>query len=265
MSLALDRWLARETIASLVTFILLGVIGACAWGWNTYSNQHPEAVGFDFWDSSRHFWGYLLTRFYKAYIWLWLMPSLVHIQIGIIVCIRRLLRDASEQKGIVLEPFHSDDAGGLSVFVDTALNPMIPTVFIGSMISLSAVLVHRRYDVTTVSGLTLACLTLVLLYFAPGTTLRSVIQQEKRRQISQITQLQQRIYGQISESVSNSELSGDVDAMMALTSVISRIRSLSEWPQLARVIRFATIAWTSPTVLWIANKMFEKLSASITF
>jgi hypothetical protein len=260
----LDKWLQRGTNRSRVSYSLFILVGTSAWAWNTYSNQHPEAVGFDFWDSSRHFWGYFLTRFYKAYIWLCLIPALVHIQVGIILTVRRLLRDATAHRGIVLQPFHPDGAGGLRFFIATALNPMVPTVFIASMISLSAVLVHRRYDVTTVGGLTLACFVFVSLYFVPGTALRDAIRHEKERQIAEIAHIQQQLYMTLSSDVSRANLHDEVDAMMSLSAVIERIRSISEWPQLIRVVRLATVAWTSPSVLWLANKLFEKVSAKLT-
>ena len=52
----------------------------------------------------------------------------------------------------------------------------------------------------------------------------------------------------------------DVDAMIGLSAVVDKIRTLPEWPQLRAVIRLAVLAWSSPSVLWVANKAFERLT-----
>jgi len=259
----LAAWVSGENNRSRLTYALLTALGACAWAWNTYSNERPEAVGFDFWDSSRHFWGFLITRLYKGYIWFGVMPCVAHIQVGLVVAIRRLIRDASRHRGLVLEPFHSDGAGGLSIFIETVLSPMVPTVFIGSMISLSAVVVHKRYDVTTVGGLSLACAAFILMYFFPATTLRNAIRREKRRQVRRIALLQQQLYGEVTTKLGiRTALVDSVGAMMGLTPVVNRVRKLPEWPQMQRTFRLAALAWSSPAVVWIGRKSLEKLLAS---
>lgn len=261
----LGIWLRAESNGSRIVYGLLTTLGACAWAWNTYSNQRPETVGFDFWDSNRHLWGFSVTRFYKGYFWFGVLPCVAHIQIGLLFAMRRLIRDANRRRGLIMEPYHSDGAGGLSVFIDTALNPMVPTVFIASMISLSAVFVHKRYDITTVSGLTLACLAFILMYLMPATTLRNAIKREKRRQLRKIARLQQKLYGEVTTPVtrdSSLKVAESVETIMGLTSVVERVRMLPEWPQLHRTFRLVVLAWGSPVVVWAGEKGLTKLLAA---
>lgn len=260
----MESWLKRDTNVSKLVYGALLTVGAGAWAWNSYSNQRPAAVGFDFWDSSRHIWGYSITRIYKLYVWLALMPALVHLQLGLIAVTRRTLTEARKERSLLLQPFHADGAGGLSVFLEIALSPMVPSVFIASMISLSAALVHQRYDITTLGGLTLTCSTFVAMYLVPATALRRAIAAEKRNQISAIATLQQHLYADVKDhQIISSKLQGTVDTMLSLSSVAERIRAVSEWPQLRFTVRLTALAWGSPALVWAAKIFVSRLTGAL--
>jgi hypothetical protein len=255
----IGEWTQRRTNQSRMMYVALLVVGGCAWSWNTYSNQRPDVVGFDFWDSSRHLWGYSLTRLYKGYVWFGLVPALVHTLVGLIIATRRLLLDATASNGLVFEPFDPDGAGGMTFFIDIALTPMVPVVFVASMISLSAVLVHQKYDVTTIAGVSLACLIFILMYLVPATALRKAILAEKRRQISSIANLQQSLYVAVTQAHQSSDLSEPVETMLQLDSVIARIKTLTEWPQLRGILRLVALAWGSPILAWATKTLADRL------
>jgi hypothetical protein len=248
----IEAWINRRTAWSKITYSVLTSVGLAILAWNSYSNQKPiPEVGFEFWDSISYIWGYAITRFEKLYFWLLLMPCLFHLQFLVVLQMSRLLIHAAKHHGLVLRPYHEDGAGGTRALIDTVLHQLMPTFFFASMLSLSAMIAHRKFDPTTIGSLSLTCGLFFLLYLVPAIALRNAIVVEKRRQMADIARRQESLYATIVAAKPDNEAAGTIGK---LSEIAAHLKQLPEWPQFAQVARIGTLAMGSPSVLWAYHR-----------
>lgn len=251
----ISKWVHLKTPWSAITYSVLTSIGFVVLGWNSYSNQRPlPEVGFDFWDSISFPWGYTVTRIEKLYVWVLLMPALLHLQVLVVAELSRLLNHAAKRQGLVLKPYHEDGAGGTRALIDTVLHQLMPTFFFASALGFGTMLVHQKFDPTTVGGLALACVLFLLIYLVPAVALRNAIVTEKQRQLAEVARQQQTLYVAIATTKPDND---DVDTIVQLSEIAAHLRRLPQWPQLAKVARFASVAASSPSVIWVYHRGLE--------
>lgn len=163
---------------------------------------------------------------------------------------------AGREKGIVLDPYHSDGEGGLGVLVDTVINPMVPIVLASSLLTVAAFWVHGKYDITTIGGLAMTIALLLLIYFVPAISLRRAIIDEKRRQHEHVCKIQRTMYSDLlAAKVTTELLKEQTSALVSLADLSKRITAISQWPQIARIWRLAAIALGSPLLGWGFKQM----------
>jgi hypothetical protein len=242
----------RNTDRGKSLYIALTLIGLVAVVWNSYQNQAPlKEVGFDFWDSSLHPWGYWSTRVYKLYIWGLVIPAITHLLILSVWAISGIiLAVAREEQTLELDPYHEDGCGGVKFLVDSLLDPLTPVAFIAAALAFSAYFVHEKLDTTTIGGFSLAFAFLILIYIKPAISLRQTIVREKRRQINEIKKKQSDYYQQLNESSSVYADTGPAQAIFTLSEIAKHVSSIPDWPQLDRAIKLLTVVGTSPAVAW---------------
>ncbi len=256
LSLLADSNVGRA-VYSICTFL-----GLCAFAWNTYQNQMPfEFVKKDFWDSVYHPWGYWSTRIYKFYLLVLLAPALTHAQIVLSITARTILLSLSKRRGIRLKPYHSDECGGVNIFIDSVINPMIPVVVASSLLTLAAFVVHGKYDITTIGGLILTCTLFIILYMLPAAALKKCIADEKHRQLAEITKRQDEIYDKITNEDDVSKISqSSVGILCSLREVCKNVKDLPNWPQFSKVTKIIGAACSSPFIAWSVNHIGKILA-----
>lgn len=253
----------RGNNKSRVIFSLLAGIGIVAFAWNSISNQDPlRFVGFDFWDSANHVWGYATTRVYKFYMWCLFFPSLLHIEIMMLMATRRVVVSAAREGGLILEPFHPDKCGGVRAFIDTVIIPLLPALAISSLLALSAAAIHKRFDLTTGGALILLCSTFSALYFVIAASLRRAIITEKERQLGLIAKIQHDYFFSLiareNAAIPPEEVGKSISSLSGLADTV---RSIPNWPQLRVVIRAVSLAGSPPALGWLAGLILPKLLA----
>jgi len=255
--------IALRTLLGRILYIIFVIAGFAFFAWNSLQNQRPYAlVGTDFWDSALHMWGYWSSRVYKFYVWLIVAPLLAHAQVMLVIAMKDLLLLAVRKRGLTLEPYHSDGCGGVKVFLDSVLSPMVQVVVSAAMLTLSAFFVHRKYDVTTIGGLLVACALFVFVYLIPAATLRKCIRFEKERQLSEVTETQNKFYAIVTDESSDSaKVSEALGILGDLSEVCRQITGIPNWPQLARVIKVTSVAAGSPIIAGTAKLMNNYLKA----
>ena len=249
--------IALRTHLGRILYISFTIAGFAFFAWNSLQNQRPYThVGTDFWDSVLHMWGYWSSRLYKFYVWLLVAPLLAHAQIMLVIAMKNLLLSAVRKRGLTLEPYHADGCGGVKVFIDSVLSPMVPVVISAALLTLSAFFVHRKYDVTTMGGLLVACTLFIFVYLVPAATLRKCIALEKERQLSEITETQNKFYAIVKdESSDSSKVSEALGILGDLSEVCRQITGLPNWPQLARVVRVVSVAASSPIIVGVTKAL----------
>lgn len=259
----LENRLCRKTKLSAAVYACLLVLGFGIWTRNTFQLQNPIAsFGFDCWDSRAHFWGFWLTRAYKAYIAVGLAPALIHAQWCVVACVRELLSEASRANALAIDPYAEDGAGGTRVFIDTILNPMIPILLAASLMSVAASIVHEKYDLTTVGGLVITCGLFLLVYVVPAITLRGAILAEKNRQKVEICKLQSSLYAGL--PAGDMLFTKDATAVIrALSDIVKQIDDLPNWPQIDRAWRLVAVALSSKLVTDISKSLLTYVRARL--
>lgn len=243
---------SRDDNRGQALYVALLTVGAAAFVWNSYQNQVPlKEVGFDFWDSSLHPWGYWGTRVYKFYLWLFLIPSISHLLILSVWSISSIITAVAKQEhGLELDPYHEDGCGGVKLLVDSLLNPLIPVAFIAATLAFAAYFVHGKFDVTTTGGFLLAIAFLMLIYIKPAISLRQTIAREKHRQVSEIKKKQREYYQRLQQQEVSNRDTGPAQAIFTLSEVCKHISNIPDWPQLDRAVKVVTIAGSSPVLAW---------------
>jgi hypothetical protein len=243
----------RESNTSVVLFNIMIILGLIAFIWNTLQNQLPyKFLGFDFWDSFNYQWGYWVTRIYKFYLWVLLLPSLAHIQVGIMLTIRKLIIKANMQNEVILEPYHKDSNGGAKAFIDTIIHSIAPILFFVGMHNIIVINIHKQIDYTTVLGLLFASLIFLSFYLIPAFYLKEIIVSEKDKFLNEISHLQNSLLEIAFKN--NSNIKVNIDAITSLTKISKKIKSIPNWPQFTYISKLLSLA-ISPTILNIIIKL----------
>lgn len=176
------KHVSRQTNSGRIAYLLLITFGLGCFAWNSFQNQAPyQFVGFDFWDSINHVFGYGITRVYKFYLWVFFFPSIIHMHISLLLTLHKLLKDAMKEHFWALKPFHQDEYGGVGKIIRIAIDPCIPVLLIASLSVFSVLLIHRQLSVTPVVGICVLSALFVFVYLIPAITLRKIIQSEKKK------------------------------------------------------------------------------------
>jgi hypothetical protein len=257
------RFLRLQDRESQLTATLIYCTGLVAWVWNTYQNQFPGIiVPYDFWDSTTYFWGYAVTRVYKLYIFVVLLPYLAMIHVGILLTTLRLVRRSRLAGELRLLPFHPDGLGGLGFVAGLVSKPIILTLIVGALTTAGAFFVHYAVNMTPLIGLLILVAWTVLAYIVPVLFLRTDIVALKRDMIQKLRSLQQADYSRVFEdSESGWEfrvLRKEKEALEYFDKMCARIQSISNYPHWKRLIGFAGLAAT-PSIVAFAAKFLVGL------
>ena len=261
----LEQSLLRKTNFSRALYDLAVAAGVVALIWNTYQNQRPETLGFDFWDSVHFPLGFAVSRLYKLYLWGLFLPALFHAQVFVFIALSRALSAAAKTPGLTLEPFNPDQCGGVRSLIDPAIVPMLPPLLISSLLALCALSVHKRFDVTPIIGISIVAVVFMSLFLIPALSLRKAILAEKKRKLEEIAGKQNLLFLRIvsGEERSDSSIKAAHETIDALQSMATRVRCLPNWPQIAIAIRAVSIATASPIITWCAAKGGDRLISLI--
>ena len=247
--ISLKKDISRKSIKSQSVFAILFFIGAIAFIWNSYQNQNPlKFLGFDFWDSYSYTYGYWTTRLYKFYIWCFFFPSIVHLYSFVIAKILSILKLANNNQLLKIEPYHYDNNGGVSIIIINIIRPIIPILFITSLLSIIVLTIHNKIDVTSLSSLIIATLLLLLFYFIPVITIRSIIKKEKEKQLAEISNKQEKILNSITSNNDVDFIRKNYEIIDILSSVSHKIKAIPNWPNYKLMVKIISIAYC-PTVL----------------
>lgn len=242
-----SRW---SLLAAAVVY-LPGVLG---WGFNTIQNQFPNViVPYDFWDSSKHIFGYGFTRIYKAYLLIVLIPYLALVYTAILVATLRVVRASRLSGKLKLLPFHPDKVGGLNVVASLISKPIILTLVVGAGTTAGAFAVHRALDVTPTGGLIILLCWALLTYLIPILILRTDIVAMKKDLIGKIRQTQQLKYSKVLDgtSLEFKVLEEEHEAFDYFDRVCGQIESISTVPHWKRLFAFIGLAATPSLITFV--------------
>ncbi|NJL71578.1 MAG: hypothetical protein HC888_08155 [Candidatus Competibacteraceae bacterium] len=251
----LQAALRLDTNRSKVAYAALVGVGISAFAWNSLQNQAPHRwVGIDFWDSINYPIGFYLTRIYKLYHWVFLIPACVHIMTSVVMAIRELLHDLSAKQAVKLDPFHADQCGGTSVFVDAVLTPMIFVTLLASMNAAAAVYIHQKADISTLGGISMAGVMLAIVYLIPTTALQKVIKAEKARTLNEIGTIQSSQFKMAMITGANPRsIAAAAEVISALSLIASHVRSLPNWPRFRRMAGLTAALALCPMLGWLGG------------
>jgi len=241
----------RGTQSRAVATILYS-IGVVAWGLNSIQNQFPNIiVPYDFWDSTTYIFGYIITRFYKAYLFIMLLPYLALVHTAILVATLRVVRNSRISGKLRLLPFHPDRAGGLGFVAGFISKPIILTLIVGAVTTAGAFFIHRAANITPLVGLSILLSWAVLTYLIPILFLRTDIVAMKREMTKKIRHAQQVSYSTVLEGsrLEFRVLEEENEALEYFDRVCGRIESISSFPHWKRLFGFMGLAVTPSLVM----------------
>ncbi|TAK97428.1 MAG: hypothetical protein EPO07_13305 [Verrucomicrobia bacterium] len=254
----------QDRKSKLVAAILYG-FGLAAFVWNTYQNQLPGIViPYDFWDSKTYHFGFWITRVYKFYLFVWLLPYVALLHIAMLAVALGLVRSARLSGKLKLQPFHPDGVGGLGFLPELVTRPLIVAVMFGTLPSVAAFYVHRAADVTPVMGLSVLLFGIAIAYFVPILALRNDIVAAKRTMIEKLRWQQQASFVHVFENrkVDFEALKSGNESIECFEKLCAAIKNVSNYPHLRRLIGLITLAMT-PAVSSLLGKLYEDLAPVI--
>jgi hypothetical protein len=256
----LEKFLQLEDRESRLAATLIYGAGLVAFVWNTYQNSQPGViVPYDFWDSKNFFFGFWLTRVYKLYLFVWLLPYIGLVHVAVLVVVLRIIRQARVSGRLKLIPFHHDGVTGLGFVPGLVTTPIIVTVLVSSFSTAAAFEVHRAADVTPIMGLVVIILATAIGYIIPIIVLRSDILVLKRDAIAKLRRLQQAYYSNIvdSSNIDFEKVRNGNEALDYFEKVCARIHAISNYPHLKRLIGYMTLALTPSIATLIIKSLLD--------
>lgn len=255
-----ENSISRKTNISRFIYTLFVTIGFISFAWNSYQNQLPEKfLGFDFWDSINHPFGYWITRLYKAYTWILFFPACLHIQFSIVVTSFKVLKSVQKQKSFILKPYHQDRYGGGGEIIKVVIKPFIPVLILASISTLGVFFIHQKLGITPIASLFGLSILFIITYLLPAFQLNSLIKSEKKTKLIEISQKQDEIYSSIIDAKDSIQISQKVELLDSLKSVSQQIKSISNWPHLGLFIKLITLT-NITTVISIAKSITPFIS-----
>jgi hypothetical protein len=224
---------ALKSNANRLIWMLLTLLGLIAFAWNSFQNQQPlRFLGFDFWDSIYHPYGYWITRVYKFYLWVLLFPALVHVEFVLFRQGVSMIKEAYKSGSLKLEPFHSDKAGGFKITLDYFIKPINPILILVGIATLIVVLIHKKPDFTVISGLLCISTVFSIAYLIPSWQISIVIKAEKKRLQDEINAKQNSVLDHLLIGVisANEETDNQISRIVSWDKVIDKIDKLPAWP-----------------------------------
>jgi hypothetical protein len=222
---------SRELYTILFTFGFLG------FAWNTYNNIFPQDLPLpSFWDSIDYIYSYSGTRLYKFYMDALLLPSVIHIFAGIVWFHTSYLRSLVRRQAIRVLPFSPDRSGGMGFVADLILSSTITALLVSGLAFLGAVYTHRSFDTTVAIGTLVEVSVLISFYIAPTALIKKIIEKLKSIELTEIYACQQKHYDDLFRTgLSGKALKDAYEQSQYFSDVAGRIRSIPEWPHLAKV------------------------------
>jgi hypothetical protein len=261
----LVRYLNLQDRNSKFVATILYSFGLTAFVWNTYQNQLPGIiVPYDFWDSKNFPCGFWITRAYKLYLFVWLLPYIALLHIAILTVALRLVRAARLSGKLKLLPFHPDGVGGLGFLPGLVTRPLMVAVIFGTVPTAAAFYIHRTADVTPMMGLTTLVFATGIAYFVPILALRSDIVATKRVMIEKLRWLQQASFSQVFESRKPDfeMLKSGNESIDCFEKLCTAIKNISNYPHLRRLVGLVTLAMT-PAASTLIGKLYLNLEPVI--
>jgi hypothetical protein len=252
----------REPRARAAATFFYGA-GLSAFVWNTFQNQMPTVVvPYDFWDSKTFQAGFWVTRVYKLYLFVWLLPYVALVHAAVISVTLRLIRNSRLSGRLKLIPFHPDEVGGLGFVPGLVTTPVLITLLLVAPALAGAFEVHRALDITPVTGLLIVLASAILAYLVPMTTLRTDIVALKREALTRIRALQQEYYRSIVSggTITAAAVTTGNEALEYFEKLSTQIRSIPNYPHLKRLVGVVSLA-TTPSVVSILIKLYPSLLA----
>jgi hypothetical protein len=249
-----DEFLSLKNRWSRLAAAVVYLVGITSWVFNTIQNQHPHViVPYDFWDSSTYIAGYAVTRIYKGYLLIALIPYLALVYTAILVAMLRVVRTSRLSGKLKLLPFHPDKVGGLNIVASLISRPIILTLVVGAATTAGAFAVHRAMDVTPTGGLIVLLGWALLTYLIPILILRTDIVAMKKDLIAKIRQTQQLKYSRVLEGtfLEFKVLEEEHEAFEYFDLVCSKIETISTVPHWKRLFAFIGLAATPSLITFV--------------
>lgn len=244
-------WGAVFVIAGFVNFV-----------WNSYQNQRPGLLlPYDFWDSTTFPICFWVTRVYKFYLFVCLLPYVALVHTGIVLIVLRVIRNARLSGKLELAPFHPDQVGGLGFAPALVSRPVVSTLLMAALATVGAFSVHRSLSVTPVLGGIAVLAGVLLAYGLPIARLRTDLVALKQQAVNVLREMQQKQYDNAMKSIplGAARLRETSEAIEYFDRLCNRITKISNYPHLRWIIGSTTVAML-PTIVSGLVKTYELLS-----
>lgn len=255
-------FIGLSSSSSRAIFSILSVIGFSAFAWNTFQNLAPGSrAPLDFWDSIHFPVGYVVSRFYKFYLFALLLPSLVHIFAGVVWTNIKVIRRLQRRGKLRLAPFNQDGCGGFKFLMGIVLTPTVSALLLSGLASFGVIYTHRTLDASTVYGIVIQIGILLVFYVTPTFLFRSALINVKQRARKEVHERQAAYYEEILQGrLHGSNLRDAHEYLRYFSDISMKIDKISNWPHLTTMGKIFGIS-ISPAVISIILNVGQTIKA----
>jgi hypothetical protein len=247
-------------------FPLFTLLGLCALAWNSIQNQQPiRYLGFDFWDSSKHQICYWSSRIYKFYLWAILFPVLFQIIVLFAAKTVTILKFNKKNNLKFIEPFHSDKMGGYRYFSNYIINSLYPILLLIGVATCFVLLIHEKFDPTSLIGLISTTIFFVLIYFLPAIEFYRIILYERKSILEQIDARKDEYINKIlaNTNLKDSAFKEQVESLNSFEKLTDRIKLITPWPSMFSVLNKIVLAHVPSFIVIFLKLYWENILKSI--
>ena len=245
---------------TIVLLTLFKIIGFCCFVGNSLQNANfINQLPFDYWDSIKYRDSYIISRFYKFYLFYYFIPLILIYVFIIIKSVSKLLTISEAE----LKEFPIKNYGQLNKLCNFGLNILLTILIPLILSSCEVYLIHDRLDITTITTILVSAVSTLIsfgMYILLIKEFYVGIIEYKKKNIELINLELSKIHQYILNSQFSRKTNQKLDVYLKkgnyLCQIKEQIDDLSKFPLIVKAI-FTSISPFIPAALRIVFQLLK--------
>ncbi len=250
----------KKSNKNKILFNMIIIIGFCFFIGNSLQNAKViNKLPFDFWDSKTYIFSYFFTRIYKFYLFILFLPNLIWYSSTLIFSLSKIIIiNYDDEKKEINYPIKNYFE--LNYLCNFGINILIISIIPFITFTSSIYIVHKQFDVTTISTMfitLLYILTLITMYYILINKYRNNIIKYKNKNLKEFNTELSEIHKKILNFQLNDSKNDILEKYLKKEEYIfkakEQIEKINIYPQIIK----AMIVCFSPIIPMLIRLIFE--------
>lgn len=249
--------------SSHILINFMKAVGFCFFVGNSLQNANIiNHLPFDYWDSIKYIASYIVSRFYKLYLFTFFLPSILFFVYLSIKSLAELLVITDKE----MEEYPIKNYEQLKKLCDCGLNILLTMAVYFILLSAGVLFVHNRLDIISISSIiisTITTLVLIYMYILLIKKFRKSIIEYKEKNIKQINSELTKIHKYVFDfeygEKNKRQFETYVKKEKYLCKVKKKIEKLSQYPFVKKAM-FTSFSPFIPTLVKLGVQLLKTFS-----